>query len=291
MWLWAHSGHRAQEELGQGPQPLLSPLASLWRAGATSALEGENECFPQPLPAWSLSGMPALSWQLYIFGSQHYSLYLSLCSLLWRGKSGEQSVLPFFPVPGGPGSHGGQGRGDAEHWVWQNKPQRCLFAGGGSKRRTNPVSVPRLISQINLHLSTTQEGQGGSLLQHLGKKWLFYQAEQGRALFCIVFLWMLGESEGGTLGRKGQQQLPALRGLLVRLGFGFVSSQTLTSKAGTSCSPALFSHSLTHSPREIWALRPCPSISLPTCSRGITSPGFCRVHALRHQVSSPVSSL
>lgn len=203
MWLWAHSGHRAQEELGQGPQPLLSPLASLWRAGATSALEGENECFPQPLPAWSLSGMPALSWQLYIFGSQHYSLYLSLCSLLWRGKSGEQSVLPFFPVPGGPGSHGGQGRGDAEHWVWQNKPQRCLFAGGGSKRRTNPVSVPRLISQINLHLSTTQEGQGGSLLQHLGKKWLFYQAEQGRALFCIVFLWMLGESEGGTLGRKG----------------------------------------------------------------------------------------
>lgn len=60
--------------------------------------------------------------------------------------------------------------GDAEHWVWQNKPQRCLFAGGGSKRRTNPVFVPRLISQINLHLSTTQEGQGGSLLQHLGKK-------------------------------------------------------------------------------------------------------------------------
>lgn len=117
-------------------------------------------------------------------------------------------------------------------------------------------------------------------------------------MFCIVlhcFPVNAGRVRGWHTGEErweqGQQQLPALRGLLVRPGFGFVSSQTLTSKTGTSCSPALFSHSLTHSPREIWALRPCPSISLPTCSRGITSPGFCRVHALRHQVSSPVSSL
>ena len=66
--------------------------------------------------------------------------------------------------------------------------QWCLFAGGGSTGRPNPVSVPRLISQINLHLSTTQEEQGGSLLQQLGKKWLFYQPEHGKALFRIVFL-------------------------------------------------------------------------------------------------------
>jgi len=55
-------------------------------------------------------------------------------------------------------------------------------------RSTNPISVPRLVSQKNLHLSTTQEEQGGSVLQQLGKKRLFYQCEHGRALFRIVFL-------------------------------------------------------------------------------------------------------
>lgn len=55
-------------------------------------------------------------------------------------------------------------------------------------RRLNPVSVPALISQINPHLFTTPEEQGGPLLQQLGKKWLFYQPEHGKALFLIVFL-------------------------------------------------------------------------------------------------------
>lgn len=114
-----------------------------------------------------------------------------------EGRWGEQPAPPSLLAPGRPGPHRwgrpgppwtGPGRGALGERVRQNKTQRCLFAGGGSTRRPNPVSVPRLISQINLHLSTTQEEQGGSLLQQLGKKGLFYQPEHRRALFRIVFL-------------------------------------------------------------------------------------------------------
>lgn len=106
------------------------------------------------------------------------------------GRWEEQPAPPSFPAPGRPGSHGWgrPGCGVLGERVRQNKTQWCLFASGGSTRRMNLIFVPRLISQINLYLSTTQEEQGGSLLRQLGKKWLFYQPEHGRALFRIVFL-------------------------------------------------------------------------------------------------------
>lgn len=69
--------------------------------------------------------------------------------------------------------------------------RRTFFAGAyllaGSTQRMKPSSVPRLISQINPHLSTIQEEQGGSLLQALRKEYAFYRPGHQRALFHIVF--------------------------------------------------------------------------------------------------------
>lgn len=132
-----------------------------------------------------------------------YFWFSTLCSPLLSvlpavEREGEWNCLPCHPFlhqgPQGTGqtgilvTWGRLGCGALGDRVRQNKTQQCLFAGGGSTRRLNSVSVPRLISQINLHLSTTQEEQGGSILQQLGKKWLIYQPEHRKALFHIVFL-------------------------------------------------------------------------------------------------------
>lgn len=147
----------------------------------------------------------------------------------------------------------------------------------------------RLCSQINfpikLHLSTTQEEKGGSFLQQLGKKWLFYQPEHRKALFHIVFLWMLGESEvaawwrrkGGDKVRSYTQQNSVRLWLLIDRG-----------QEGRNRPLARLTHS--SGSGYIQELGPCLCISLPKFSRtkqALASLGtvhwYIRFH---HQISS-----
>lgn len=144
----------------------------------------------------------------------------------------------------------------------------------------------RLCSQINfpikLHLSTTQEEQGGSFLQQLGKKRLFYQPGHRKALFHIVFLWMLGESEvaawwrrkGGDKVRSYTQQNSVRLWLLIDHG-----------QEGRDRPLARLTHS--SGSGYIQELGPCLCISLPKFSRTKASPCFSGDCALIHQISSP----
>lgn len=89
-----------------------------------------------------------------------------------------EAGLPGDGVGLGPHGQDRPGCGASGERGRQKNPLRwCFFASSGSTWRKKYSSVPKSISQTNLNLSTTQEEEGGSLLQHLGKNVLFYRPE------------------------------------------------------------------------------------------------------------------
>lgn len=186
---------------------------------------------------------------------------------------------------------------DRARWYVEHQARgagrRTLFAGAyllaGSTQRMKPSSVPRLISQINPHLSTTQEEQGGSLLQALRKDMLFIGLGTKGHCFTLfssecwgIQTWCGGGGKEGTRS----EATPSSSKPLGQTWLQLVSHTNLCqqSRHEVLASP-LLPGSLFHSPRYTQALEPCLRISLPRFSRSKTS-SCLSGSALRHQVSS-----
>lgn len=140
--------------------------------------------------------------------------------------------------------------------------------------KLNPV----LCSQINMHLFTTQEEQGGSLLPQLENGCFISLGSE--TLFYIVFLCMLPESEvvvawwGGNK-RARSEATPSSSRTLHQTWPWLIADLSRQCRDGMLTSPV-------HPERQLWSqehpgMGPCLSILLPKFSRSsnpLASPGI-----------------
>lgn len=96
-----------------------------------------------------------------------------------------------------------QGRLDVEHWDRgsgrQNKAVPLLAANRRVVAGEAPTGLcSRLISQIKLHLSTTQEEQGGFLFTAVGKEMAILSARAQKGIVSHCFPLNAGRVRGGS---------------------------------------------------------------------------------------------